>query len=335
MSEKNETIKRNIFADREAAFRAGNYILSPVLDGLFNNKVQIAPELERILSGWRTEQARLNSVIQSLVIDSGIKEMLAGIDKQVTAAARVFEEITAPSRLIAEGLHAALSATSPFIEGMARMQRMGAFLQASGWLPHYTFPFSSVDGFENDVVGFNKAITEHYEIEWKKTKEAMLKNIEACLLEKESKEVFAEAIKAHETGLYRSVIRLLFPEIERISRIDHHGNKMDGIASVPELRKAAGGLTANTVTFQPYFSLEFFGRLVEHVYVKVDKDNVRKFLDDPVPNRHAALHGHVTYNSEQSSLNMLFMADYIFQVISALRIADEEEKNKLNATKLT
>lgn len=333
MSDNNEKTRRDIFADREAAFRAGNYILSPVLDGLFNNKAQIAPELERILSGWRAEQTRLNSAMQPLIIDSGIREMLAGINERVTVAARAFEEMTAPFRRIAEGLHTVLGTTAPFIEGMVRMQRWGIFLQTSGWLPHYTFPFSSIDGFENDLIGFSKAIVEHYEIEWKNAKEAMLKNIDACQLDAESKEVFAEAIKAHEEGLYRSVPRLLFPEIERISRIDHHGNEMERIASVPKLREAAGGLTADTVTFQPYFSLEFFGRLIEHVYIKVDKDNLKKFLDDPVPNRHASLHGHVTYNSKQSSLNMLFLADYIFQVISALRKASEQEKNELNARK--
>ena len=43
---------------------------------------------------------------------------------------------------------------------------------------------------------------------------------------------------------------------------------------------------------------------------------------DPVPNRHAALHGRVSYASEKSSLNMLIMTDFIFDAIS--KVARED-----------
>ncbi len=46
---------------------------------------------------------------------------------------------------------------------------------------------------------------------------------------------------------------------------------------------------------------------------------MERFAQDPVPNRHAAVHGLVSYSSMQNSLNTIFMADYIFQVISFLK----------------
>jgi hypothetical protein len=42
---------------------------------------------------------------------------------------------------------------------------------------------------------------------------------------------------------------------------------------------------------------------------------------DAVRNRHAALHGIVTYNSFKNSLNAIFLADYVFQVIHAFKQA--------------
>ena len=43
-------------------------------------------------------------------------------------------------------------------------------------------------------------------------------------------------------------------------------------------------------------------------------------LDDarlsPVPTRHAVAHGLIAYPSQQNSLNMLFIADYAFSIIS-------------------
>ena len=52
----------------------------------------------------------------------------------------------------------------------------------------------------------------------------------------------------------------------------------------------------------------------------VRPDTERKcFEQDPIPNRHAALHGLVIYSSMQNSLNSIFMTEFIFQVISALK----------------
>jgi hypothetical protein len=68
------------------------------------------------------------------------------------------------------------------------------------------------------------------------------------------------------------------------------------------------------------YGLNLFRRLTKHLYenVRTEPDRQR-FAQDPVPNRHAAVHGLVIYSSMQNSLNTIFMADYIFQVISFLK----------------
>ena len=54
--------------------------------------------------------------------------------------------------------------------------------------------------------------------------------------------------------------------------------------------------------------------------VGVDETNVERARQSLIPARHAVAHGLVAYSSRQSSLNALFIADYVFSVVSrALR----------------
>ena len=103
-------------------------------------------------------------------------------------------------------------------------------------------------------------------------------------------------------------------------RIELHGDKLQNITSQPLLKKLAGELTPASIEPRGYYGLILFRRLTEHLYEHVKSEADRKrFAQDPIPNRHAAVHGLVTYSSMQNSLNAIFMAEYVFQVISFLK----------------
>ncbi len=54
-----------------------------------------------------------------------------------------------------------------------------------------------------------------------------------------------------------------------------------------------------------------------HLYKRIDNENDRSmFEESPIPNRHAAVHGLVPYASEKSSLNSIFLADFVFLMIT-------------------
>ena len=61
--------------------------------------------------------------------------------------------------------------------------------------------------------------------------------------------------------------------------------------------------------------LVLFGRLFEHLYETVNKENKSVFVEDDVPNRHAAIHGLVSYSTHKHSVNMIIIADYFFQIL--------------------
>jgi hypothetical protein len=125
-------------------------------------------------------------------------------------------------------------------------------------------------------------------------------------------------LAGHRIGHFRSVVRLLFPEIERIA-----GTLTDfAKAKKPDkvLQELAGELSLSDIEPHGYSGFALFQRLVDHLYVPVYTAEERQRMEaDHVPNRHAALHGVVIYRSFKNSLNTLIMTDYVFQVADVVR----------------
>lgn len=55
------------------------------------------------------------------------------------------------------------------------------------------------------------------------------------------------------------------------------------------------------------------------------EESLELVKQDAVPNRHAAMHGLVVYSTPQNSLNMIFVADYIFQIISSFKESHQSD----------
>ncbi len=207
-----------------------------------------------------------------------------------------------------------------FAKKLAQIGRDTKALDAAGWLPHYTTPFEYVEQCNGDIDALKTRLSDYYRQNWQGVRKDIEARIAGYDIDGEAKATFAEALSAHEAGLYRCVCRVLLPEIERVARIELHAGKMAGITSQPLLKKLAGELTPAAVEPRGYYGLILFQRLTEHLYEQVNDEAARKrFAQDAVPNRHAAVHGLVSYSSPQNSLNTIFMADYIFQVISFLK----------------
>ena len=203
---------------------------------------------------------------------------------------------------------------------LERHARRAQVLDEAGWLPHHSMPFGRMEDCAGEVRAVHELLCRHYEERWSD----VCRDIEARLAEydidDEAKATFVEAMNAHEAGFYRSVCRVLMPEIERVSRVELYEGKLKGISSLPLLRELAGQLPITAVEPGGFLALNLFRRLSEHLYEDVwDEDSRRRFAEDPVPNRHAAVHGLVVYSSMQNSLNAIFMADFIFQAIGVLK----------------
>lgn len=198
-------------------------------------------------------------------------------------------------------------------------------VQAAGWIPHPTTP---MDAIEPDMPGheIDAILTAHYRDHWLDVRAALSESVAGTAIDAEAKASFEEALAAHEAGLYRSVVRLLFPEIERVaretvyagSRKEAWGKKKGrNNAGLSDLREALMKKFPVGVALGTPFALTLVQKLYEHLYTYVPEDSagLAVFQRDPVPNRHASQHGYVVYSSAQHSINMLAMADFMFHVI--------------------
>ena len=65
-----------------------------------------------------------------------------------------------------------------------------------------------------------------------------------------------------------------------------------------------------------------FERMADHLYKTVrTPENVAELVNDSVPNRHAALHGLVSYRTMKSSLNALIMTEFMYRIIPLVNAA--------------
>lgn len=187
-------------------------------------------------------------------------------------------------------------------------------LQA-GWLPHASIPPELI-AEAADVQDADMRLRDFYGENWPRIEMSLRASVDESDVDLEAKEAFDECLRAHTLGLYRAAPAVLFPQIERVARGALLPNAM-GASAANQLFGAVGRLGASEFTVPSVSGVRLYKKLAEHLYKQVRTPaEVQEACLDSVPNRHAALHGRVSYASEKSSLNMLIMTDFIFDAIS-------------------
>ena len=204
-------------------------------------------------------------------------------------------------------------------------------LRKAGWIPHYTTPFDLIAECEEEPEAVRDQLTHYYEENWKYVRSQIESRLPSYQIDEEAKATLREALDAHEAGLYRCVSRVLFPEIERVFRAKLFDDQIGHIPYDTLVEKLVGeDRSLGDFMRGGLYELDIFGVLTKHIkhgdesesgefiyglFQKVGSEEDRERLtQDPIPNRHAALHGLVVYSSRQNSLNVIFVADYIFRI---------------------
>jgi hypothetical protein len=258
---------------------------------------------------------------------------LAAIGADIEAASERWREAMAPLTAVGErfrrqmeAMQATLAPLAEQLKWIEDQERQCERLERAGWLPHKSSPFDMLKSNAIDDADVDSAVAEYYARNWPAVSATLRSEIDGCSLDDEARECFAEAVAAHGAGLYRCAPRLLFPEIERVARLELHGGELDRITNQDKLVQAIGSLTPAEMASTGVTGLRFYKKLTEHLYRHLkDADRVAAAKADPVPNRHAAVHGIISYTSAKSSLNALLVADYLLQAISTIkRLARED-----------
>src|SRR3546814_18426963 len=107
---------------------------------------------------------------------------------------------------------------------------------------------------------------------------------------------------------------------------------MKGFASLKEVQEAVMG-SYYLPTFESHqYALSLYNRIVSHLYQHVDTDDdIERCKNDPVPNRHAMIHGYVAYTAENNSFNAIVMAETMLSVIADLKNATHSNVSTLGS----
>ncbi len=207
---------------------------------------------------------------------------------------------------------------APFVKIAGQLSQHSEIVskvEASGILPHSSTPWHLVSG-ELDAENLGEVILQFYRENWQTIEFEIYKNAITYQLDPESLETFKEALYAHKCGLYRSVVRLLLPEVERVVRSEFNDGKPGHISNFPA--KIGQLSLAEVMDIESGFPI--FRKIRSHLYRNVkSQTDVDDLMNDAVPNRHAAIHGIVAYNSYANSLNTIIMADFMFNATSKIK----------------
>ena len=232
------------------------------------------------------------------ILMPGLSSMMSGVLAYQSAISRMLEPV--------RRIHA-------IAQRATRRQRM---FETAGWLPHHTTPFDDLDALTDDDAA-GELLDAYYRDHWSQARREFEAELAGYSVDEEARAVFVEALNCHEVGAYRAVSRLLFPEIERLATAVFPKRRAKEGGPVGALREFASGLYLDQTNPDGIEGYELFRRLDEHLYAQVHTDEeVERARRDPVPMRHAGLHGKASYSTFRNSLNAVIMADYVLQVIS-------------------
>ena len=256
-----------------------------------------------------------------------------------------FESIVRRLQALAEALEPVAEAFVRTVDRLdkefSRYDYASDVLSKAGWVPHYTTPFEQIATWDDKPAVIRCKLLNYYTGRWSQIRSQIESQLRSYDINQESKATLEEALEAHESGLYRCVTRVLFPEIERLFRLEMDINDRirseEMICRLANSRKSALTKEASLEDFAPsgLYELALFDRITQVLSTESQVTESKFFLGlyesvtpgeslekaqrDPVPNRHAALHGLVVYSSLQNSLNMIFVTDYVFQVVDRMK----------------
>lgn len=216
-------------------------------------------------------------------------------------------------------------AISPAMAAIEEQQKCSAALNKAGWLPHELLPLKAVvDALGRPEPDIGALIDRYVADRWGEIEASLEDRAKRCLpADDEAICAHKEALAAHRGGLYRASCRTVFPEIERVVR---EALKPDGPStSLKELRERMWGLPCTAFGGYGLIGLRIAEYLDEHCYRNFKTDDELAQLI-ALPNRHAIMHGMANYSTARDSLNVLFVADFIFHALAAVREVDSRKQ---------
>lgn len=260
----------------------------------------------------------------SLEIDEFVDRLNKSAAPIVQKLSEALQQLEAAFRPFAQELvliSQAIAPLAPHVELFVRYHKFIDSVSATGWLPYHSVPIQYVEECDGNTPLLERRLSIFYKANWDNIRQDIESRLDAYRVSEETRATFREALSAHEMGHYRCVCRVLFPEIDRTFRAHFFDDQARRISSKKMIKELTDRGSLEDFMPREAYGWVLFGRLIEHLYENVDDGNRKKFGQDFVPNRHASLHGLIPYSTHKHSVNMIIMADYIFQILTSTNIS--------------
>ena len=257
----------------------------------------------------------------SLEIDEFVDRVNKSAAPIVQKLSEALQQLEAAFRPFVQELVLISQAIAPHVELFVRYHKFIDSVSATGWLPYHSVPIQYVEECDGNTPLLERRLSIFYKANWDDIRQDIESRLDAYRVSEETRATFREALSAHEIGHYRCVCRVLFPEIDRAFRAHFFDDQARRISSKKMIEELTDRGSLEDFMPREAYGWILFGRLVEHLYETVDDGNRKKFERDFVPNRHASLHGLIPYSTHKHSVNMIIMADYIFQILTSTNIS--------------
>lgn len=280
-------------------------------------RLELAQHLKRIIPNIQIHHPTLHLAQQLKPLPWLVEyqRTTAGIMQGLSPLFEAIKAITEPMRRVQDAWQERMAPIQRFIEAFQRTDQARQRVEATGWLAHVTTPFEELEDIEDDEIP--AALEKYYQENWQEVQQVFLDRLNEYAIEENAKATFRDALRAHEHGIYRATALLMIPVIERVIRKEYYGgNPPKRGTSIIEFREDAKLLPFDAIeqcAFGLYDALDY---LYDHC--NSDEDASR-MASKPIPNRHAVVHGWVTYNCMCSSLNMLILADFAFGLVTEMK----------------
>lgn len=232
---------------------------------------------------------------------------------------KVIDPIAQASREITSYVDQAFSPIIESLKPLIEDERIARTLERAGWLPHDLIPVNLV---QNDLPpnDLNAALEEYFGRDWAPIEDHLRTRFRSGNVDSETLEAMDEALFAHQHGRYRAACRTVFPEIERVARQRFYGLTHKGrITSLKEVKDAIGEIPITEFRPRGYWGFRLWKFLDTVCYADIDpSDLTNASTDRSLPNRHAVIHGLRSSSTMRDSLNVFFVADFMFQVLDIL-----------------
>lgn len=198
----------------------------------------------------------------------------------------------------------------------------------AGWVPYGGMPIEAIPD-EAESADIDSLMRTLIEQQWAGVRTSLMDTVNLSDVDEEAVATFTEALNGFENGNYRSVVRVLFPEIERVARETIYGGSRHewsferqkekgswntGLGTLRDalMRRLPAGLATHAD-----FGFALTQKMDRHLYrhVGTQPEDIAFMQADPVPNRHASQHGYITYSTSQNAFNALSMTAFMFDVI--------------------